>query len=337
MLNGSGTKATQEPTLKSTDFSDWTPNVKIDQESTDAWKGYFDVVLVGSRGKQKDNDSRISKKIVNNSSPGTDGADAQDKDPSDELSGAVEKQNSLPNIWSDDWKDLFDEALGGSTGKDPRHVQVGAEDQQQYKLPHHNNLGQRTSPTAAATGPEQVSFDRTSNSKQNHQARSPANESATRLPTAVAGRGSTVSMPVNGETTSTQLEHGVFSDPAVQRKGNKEMAERLVHMKPPFNDVPPEAEKDDILRALNAVRMRGARKYRRITATLLRHLLTMDPKPKAFYYDLLFRAHCSPEGSADVIGNLLQEMRQERVHWSSNAYHSVLRVRFRHQHTSSSY
>lgn len=307
VLNRRDTMAKRDP--KATNLSDQKTVVEIDQESTDAWKGYFDVVLKGDSDKRQENkwpesendmeassrmgDAKTWEKDVSGS--GLEADSHGQHDAFDELFGAEgEKPHRLPNLSSDGGQDPSDEALEGSVGKDPFDVFRDAHYESQGRLANFNNSTLDTPPVLADSDIE-------------------AGSSTDPKP---SSRDLTMAQPLNGSDRNTRS----------QRQGDEKMVGRLLQMKPPFNEVPPEATKEDILMTLGWARMRAPRRYRRITATLLKHLISMDPKPLAFYYDLLFRAHCLPEGSADVIADLLREMRHERIHWSSNAYHSVLRV-----------
>lgn len=110
---------------------------------------------------------------------------------------------------------------------------------------------------------------------------------------------------------------------------NTDMVKRILSLPSPWTDIPPEADKDDILTALRRVRMNDAKRYRILAASLVKHFLAKpDVKPNPFIYDTIFRAHCLPEGSVDVVTALLKEMRELKIAWSSAAYHSVLRVCF---------
>lgn len=330
VLSNAETKATQDtPTSNSTDFDDEEPAVKVDEEYTKAWRGYFDVVFAKANDTVKRQETTLptSKNIGEQSSSTVVNRGAK-KDGIDELFGPTkEKQHKLLNIFNDDFASTF---VGEDTGRDlskwapdedageyPFDAVTDAGNEKEHNLPRSNNPGQGSPSMIAAMDAEQAPSEVVPFSEEGQQAKRPAPDDFA---------GSTGFMPKNEETTKTQSVDGVDQTPRARMKGDHEMVDRLVHMRPPFTHVPPEAKRDDILAALTQLRMRGPRSSRRITATLLKHLLSMDLKPQAFHYDLLFRAHCSLDGSADVIANLLQEMRHERVHWSANAYHSVLRV-----------
>lgn len=300
VLGRGDTEAKRDP--KAIDLSDG--KTVIDQESTDAWKGYFDVVIREGSEQRQDkfpvSESVASSRMGDAKTRGKSGTalDANSHgqhDAFDELFGAEEEeQYSLPNNSSDGGQDPSAEALNGIVGKDPFDVFRDAHHESQGRLGNFDDFRLGTASMLAEINTEAAS--------------------------------STDSVPLSRDSNKTQPLNGSDRNTRSQRQGDEKMVGRLLQMKPPFNEVPPEATKEDILMTLGWARMRAPRRYRRITATLLKHLISMDPKPLAFYYDLLFRAHCLPEGSADVIANLLQEMRHERIHWSSNAYHSVLRV-----------
>lgn len=312
--------------------------VKIDQESTRAWKGYFDVVIREGAGKQEEPQQEVSLPVsekpmgassrLDDAKPreknffGT-GLDADrdrlhdtstqmddigdqasstmadsdsGKDAFDDLfGGSGGEQLSLPNTLGDGGQNPTDEAMGGPTGEDPFNALRNAYREPKGKLADFDGLEADTPSSLADTDTEAAS----------------STDSTSSL-----SRDSTETPPLNGSDRNTQS----------QRDGDEKMQDRLLRMRAPYNSIPLEAKKEDIVKALTVARMRAPKKYRKITATLLKRLISIDPKPVAFYYDLLFRAHCLPEGSADVIAHLLQEMRKERIHWSSHAYHSVLRV-----------
>lgn len=304
------------------DLGDQETAVRIDQESTNAWKGYFDVVIREGAEQEQEVSLPASEKSMGASSRWGDakpqernftgaGLDADGdrqhdalstmadsnlgKDAFDDLFGASEEERySWPNTSRDGGQDPLDEALGKNAGQDPFNALRKAYREPEGKLAHFDDFAADTPPTLADTGTEATS----------------------RTDSIPSNRDSTQARPANGSDRNTQS----------QRNGDENMPDRLLQMRAPYNDVPPEAKREDIVKALTLARMRAPRKYRKITATLLKHLISMNPKPVAFYYDLLFRAHCLPEGSADVLADLLQEMRRERVQWSSHAYHSVLRV-----------
>lgn len=303
------TKTKRDP--RATDFRDQKTVVKIDQESTDAWKGYFDVVLKESSEQRQEDKLPISENKTEASSrrgvaetgdkdllgPGFDAdRDGQHKAFNELFGPEEEDQHSSPNISSNGGQNPSNEARKGSIGKDPFDVFGDAHYESQGKSDHFDDAGLQTPSLIADSD--------------------------------VDAAGTSDSVPSSKDSTKAQRPHdpGKKTRYHGQGKGDEKMVGRLLQMKPPFKEVPPEATTEDILMTLGWARMRAPRRYRRITATLLKHLISMDPKPLAFYYDLLFRAHCLPEGSADVIADLLQEMRQERIYWSSNAYHSVLRV-----------
>lgn len=83
----------------------------------------------------------------------------------------------------------------------------------------------------------------------------------------------------------------------------------------------------EIHNTIHDIRMSNEHKHKKGTAYFVKLLLSRPGvKPNAFLYDTLFRAHSMPEGSVDVVYGLIKEMRNDQVRWSSNAYHSVLRV-----------
>ncbi|KAJ4425160.1 hypothetical protein N0V82_000215 [Gnomoniopsis sp. IMI 355080] len=218
--------ANEDLVPKSTDLGDRRTFVKIDRESSNAWKEYFDVVLADDTEARQERDSRIINELVEGPLPETVDAEAQKKDPSKEPSGEVErKQRSLPNIFHDGGKVNIGEILEESAGKDPFDILGDGKNEQQYKISKENDLGQGSSPIAAATCAERVSSDRLSDP------------------------GSTVSIPANGDGKSAQSEDGGDKNPPRESR-NMEMVERLLQMKPPFKDVPPEASRQDILMAL---------------------------------------------------------------------------------------
>lgn len=278
--------------------------------------------------------SPSSRNIGEQSLPAFSNVDAE-KDPFDDLFGPEEKQYGLfkPNDFGEGSSPVL---TRGGDDKDVFNALSDAEDEQQRKLPKFDDLEEDPSTMVAVAGAEQVSLDGFPAPEERQQAGiTGLSDFGIGSSSMVDNPGSTASRPANRETMeATQVVDGVHEVPSALTRGESrstrtvynEMADRILQMKPPFKDIPPGAEREDILKALSLARMRGPRKYRRIIATLLKHLLSIDPKPTAFYYDLLFRAHSSPEGSADTIASLLKEMRQERIHWSSVAYHSVLRV-----------
>lgn len=329
-------KAKQDVAPESSDFGDQKPAVKIDQEATKAWSGYFDVVLSEAIEEQQSNNLRESNEPVEDTSPEVAAAEAQ-WDPLGVAFDTKKQQREYEFLpLSNHIGDQCSSTVASvKAGKDPLDELFGTEEKKQHVSPDIHDLGGDSSPTSADAEAGNDLFDDvfgTSVDKGRFDALVDADNAV--LGDFTKPMGADQGGSVSGPTTEETIAATVDELPSAQQEGKSrvrssihtEMADRLLKMKPPFKDVPPEAEKGDILNALVQARMRGPRKFRRITATLLKHLISMDPKPKALYYDILFRAHCVPEGSADVIADLLQEMRREKVHWSSSAYHSVLRV-----------
>lgn len=102
--------------------------------------------------------------------------------------------------------------------------------------------------------------------------------------------------------------------------------ERILETRPPYN-FPPEMTTENVVDAIRVTRSTGKPKWRRMTAALVKHLLDNDIIPNTFMYETLFNAHSLPEGSADVVETLLDEMRTNRVPWSQYSYHAAIRVR----------
>lgn len=105
------------------------------------------------------------------------------------------------------------------------------------------------------------------------------------------------------------------------------IVERILETRPPYDNFPPEMTTENVVDAIRATRSKGKPKWRRMTAALIRHLLDNDTLPNTFMYETLFNAHSLPEGSADVVETLLDEMRTRRIPWSQYSYHSAIRVR----------
>lgn len=82
---------------------------------------------------------------------------------------------------------------------------------------------------------------------------------------------------------------------------------------------------ENVKDALRYARMIGQPKFRRLTAHLVKHLLGHNG-PDTFVYETLLMAHTLPEGSADTVRSLLDEMRARQIPWSQTAYHAALRV-----------
>lgn len=91
-------------------------------------------------------------------------------------------------------------------------------------------------------------------------------------------------------------------------------------------EIPSDVTNDEVLEALRYTRDLQRPKWRTLTTRLVRHLLAKGVPPTTFIYETLLMAHSQTEGSAEVVRNLLSEMREKRVPWSSTIYHSALRV-----------
>lgn len=108
--------------------------------------------------------------------------------------------------------------------------------------------------------------------------------------------------------------------------GPTDMVQRLIWGKRLDEDIP-RANSEQIYEALRKLRTLGNPKYRRTTSALVRHLLATGTAPDTFLYETLLMAHAATDGSADVVKELLREMRQKKLPWSSTAYHAALQVR----------
>lgn len=108
--------------------------------------------------------------------------------------------------------------------------------------------------------------------------------------------------------------------------GPTDMVQRLIWGKRLDEDIP-RATNEQIYEALRKLRTLGNPKYRRTTSALVRHLLATGTAPDTFLYETLLMAHAATDGSADAVKELLREMRQKKLPWSSTAYHAALQVR----------
>ncbi|KUI54786.1 hypothetical protein VP1G_02255 [Cytospora mali] len=93
-----------------------------------------------------------------------------------------------------------------------------------------------------------------------------------------------------------------------------------------LEDVLPVATTEDIYEALRILRDRRKPKDRQTTTTLVKHLLATGTAPNTFIYETVLMAHAAPEGSADIVKALLQEMQAKMLPWSSTGYHAALRA-----------
>lgn len=105
----------------------------------------------------------------------------------------------------------------------------------------------------------------------------------------------------------------------------RDIVEGILDSKPPDYTFPDGTTNTDVLDALRYARMLGQPKWRRLVAHLVKHLLKHNG-PDAFIYETLLMAHTLPEGSADKVRMLLEEMRTKQIPWSQTAYHAALRV-----------
>lgn len=277
--------------------------LKVDQGVTEAWRGYFDVVFtLQNRPSVPVNKAGLDPlhDVFGPEAKEKTGPDPDpdpDPDPSFQSSQSPEvretEEVSPPAVESEVVRtDPFQEIVAATAAAEAVDYGLDAEREHKDHVPQTVGLEESASPALDSSGGPDI-------------------EQAT---TSV------------GQASSQEK---VAEYRAPQGDGNT-IVQRLIDMKPPFTHVPPEATTEDILLAIRGTRMRGPKKFRRITATLLKHLLSMPGAvPSATVYDTLFRAHSLPEGSADVVNELLKEMRRYRIRWSPMAYHSVLRVRLR--------
>ncbi|KAL1879819.1 hypothetical protein Daus18300_001657 [Diaporthe australafricana] len=132
--------------------------------------------------------------------------------------------------------------------------------------------------------------------------------------------------PTSGEQISENLETPKISSDASQRQGTpSEMVQRLVLGKWLHEDMP-RATSEEIYEALRRTRVSGRPRHRRTTAALVKHLLASGTAPNTFIYETLLMAHAAIDGSADTVKELLREMRQKKLPWSSTAYHAALQA-----------
>lgn len=133
--------------------------------------------------------------------------------------------------------------------------------------------------------------------------------------------------PTFGEQTSENIETPKISSDASQRRGTpSEMVQRLILGKQLYEDMA-RATSEEIYEALRKTRGSGRPRHRRTTAALVKHLLASGTAPNTFIYETLLMAHAAIDGSADTVKELLREMRQQKLPWSSTAYHAALQVR----------
>lgn len=101
---------------------------------------------------------------------------------------------------------------------------------------------------------------------------------------------------------------------------------RILKISHPY-EIPSDVANEDVFEALRITRDMQRPRWQIITVKLVKHLLATGMPPNTFIYETLLMAHATPEGSADTVKRLLGEMRQNKIAWSSTAYHSALRVR----------
>lgn len=125
---------------------------------------------------------------------------------------------------------------------------------------------------------------------------------------------------------ATQFEAPVVPNNALESQaGPKDMVQQLVWGKRLDEDIP-RATTEEIYEALRKLRTLGKPKHRRTTSALVKHLLANGTAPDTFLYETLLMAHAATDGSADAVKELLREMRDKKLPWSSTAYHAALQV-----------
>lgn len=128
------------------------------------------------------------------------------------------------------------------------------------------------------------------------------------------------------EKPATHFETPAIPNNALESQADqKDMVQRLVWGKRLDEDIP-RATTEEIYEALRKLRTLGKPKYRRTTSALVKHLLANRTVPDTFLYETLLMAHAATDGSADAVKELLREMRDKKLPWSSTAYHAALQV-----------
>lgn len=102
--------------------------------------------------------------------------------------------------------------------------------------------------------------------------------------------------------------------------------ERILRMKAPFTELPPNTTEQDIYDAIRCIMFFGDTRWRWLTTVLVKWLLDNGAQPNNFIYSAVIASHALTEGSADTVRDLLNEMRTHKIPWSSTSYHCALRV-----------
>ncbi|PSR81886.1 hypothetical protein BD289DRAFT_484171 [Coniella lustricola] len=106
----------------------------------------------------------------------------------------------------------------------------------------------------------------------------------------------------------------------------RSMVQRLVSLPAPFDDIPADATEQEIYDAIRETRHMPKPHFRKLTAALVKCLLARGTAPNTFIYETILLAHALPEGSAEMVRKMLNEMREKQIPWSSTAYHAALRA-----------
>ncbi|CAN8102854.1 unnamed protein product [Discula destructiva] len=340
---GAGRRA-KDDTPHTTHSRDKKPVVAVDQGATEAWRGFFDVVFSADATGR-------STQTKTGKDPLLDVFAAEEEAEEEEEEEEEGKRKDPPPTVERLGHGLSSAATGADAGVEPFDAISDAGKTQENRWPRLTNPGVAASPVVEEMHTKKDPFDEEivdSNSGEKStsavtEVESNDQDDATKFdgleqasaPTSV-GLNSITSMSYREEDNpdvqeATRRVEPMAPNQMFQPMGSRDdldaIVQRILNMKPPFKDVPPEAHKEHIYAAIRQTRMRGSKKFRRITAALLNYLLSLPGiTPNPFVYDTIFRAHSLPEGSADVVNDLLKEMRQDRIHWSAAAYHSVLRV-----------
>lgn len=132
--------------------------------------------------------------------------------------------------------------------------------------------------------------------------------------------------PVLGDEPVAQFEIPTVSNNALESQEDpKDMVQRLIWGERLDEDIP-RATTEETYETLRKLRNSGRPKHRRTTSALVQHLLATGTAPDTFLYETLLTAHAATDGSADAVKELLREMRNKKLPWSSTAYHAALQV-----------